>query len=292
MHGLQYAVHAYAWTPSWSNANLDLIDRAKSIGFDMIEIPLMELDKLDSAAIRRRAESAGLGVCTSTACSEANDPTAEEPAARTRAVEYLKACIRATSEMGAKVFTGVTYSAIGRRLDRMPEKFYWERAADALRHAAHFAAGFGVVVGVEPINRYETFLVNTCEQALQLIKMVGEPNLRVHLDAYHMNIEETEFYSPTKAAAKLLCHYHLSESHRGTVGTGLVDWKGIYKALAEENYRGSVGLESFIEPSPAMASATCIWRPLAKSVDESLSTGLKYLRKLETQFYGAQKASA
>src|SRR5262249_10807333 len=119
MPGLQYAVHAYAWTPSWSNANLHLIDRAKSIGFDMIEIPLMELDKVDAAAIRRRAESAGMGVCTSTACSEANDPTAEEPAERARAVEYLKACIRATSEMGAKVFTGVTYSAIGRRLNRM-----------------------------------------------------------------------------------------------------------------------------------------------------------------------------
>ena len=291
MRGLQYSVHAYAWTPSWSNANLDLIDRAKSIGFDMIEIPLMELEKVDVVAIRRRVESAGIGVCTSTACSEANDPTGEEPATRARAIEYLKACIRATSEMGAKVFTGVTYSAIGRRLDRMPDKTYWERAANALREAARFAGGFGVTVGVEPINRYESFLVNTCEQALQLIKMVGEPNLRVHLDAYHMNIEETEFYGPTKAAAKLLCHYHLSESHRGTVGTGLVDWKGIYRALAEENYRGSVGLESFIEPSPAMASATCIWRPLAKSVDESLSVGLKYLRSLEKRFYGSHKRS-
>jgi len=123
MPGLQYSVHAYAWTPSWSNANLELIDLAKSIGFDMIEIPLMELDKIDATAIRHRAERADMGVCTSTACSEVNDPTAEEPAARDRAVEYLKACIRVTSEMGAKVFTGVTYSAIGRRLDRMPEKF-------------------------------------------------------------------------------------------------------------------------------------------------------------------------
>ena len=286
MGKLKYAIHPYAWTPSWSNKSLDLIDRAKKLGFDMIEIPLMEIDLVDPKAIRERLTKVGIGVCTSTACSEADDPTAENEAMRQRGIEYLKKCIKATADMGATVFTGVTYSAIGRRIDHIPGEIYWNRAAKALKEAANYAQELDITVGIEPINRYETFLVNTCDQAIKLMEMVDEPNIKLHLDAYHMNIEETDFYKPTKKAAPYLCHYHLSESHRGTVGTGLVDWDGIYRALAEARYEGSVGMESFIEPSQAMVAATCIWRKLAESTDQSLAAGLKYLRDLETKYYG------
>jgi D-psicose/D-tagatose/L-ribulose 3-epimerase len=116
--------------------------------------------------------------------------------------------------------------------------------------------------------------------------MVGEPNVAVHLDAYHMNIEETGFYEPTVKAAPFLCHYHLSESHRGTPGEGLVDWDAIYRGLAEANYSGVVGLESFVEISGASAGSTCIWRKLAESSDYLLANGLRYLRGLEAKYYG------
>jgi D-psicose/D-tagatose/L-ribulose 3-epimerase len=204
MSQLQYAVHAYAWTPSWSNQTLDLIDRARRLGFDVIEIPLMELDLVDATAIRERAARAGIGLCTSTACSEANDPTGEDEATRRRAVDYLVGCIKATADMGAKVFTGVTYSAIGRRIQTMPGEEYWERAAKALKKAARYAQDLGITVGIEPINRYESFLVNTCEQGLRLKAMIGEPNVAIHLDAYHMNIEEADFYEPTKSGPTAL----------------------------------------------------------------------------------------
>src|ERR1022692_1836119 len=312
MQKLKYAVHAYAWTPSWSNQTLHLIDRARRLGFDIIEIPLMELELVDAKAIRSRAEEVGIGIhqiplmelelvdakairsraeevgiglCTSTACSEANDPTGDDEATRRRGVEYLLACIRATADMGATVFTGVTYSAIGRRISAMPGEQYWERAASALRQAARYAEGLGVTVGIEPINRYETFLVNTCDQAVRLKEIIGEPNVSIHLDAYHMNIEEADFYQPTRKAAPYLCHYHLSESHRGTPGTGRVDWDGIYRALAEADYTGMVGMESFSEVSGAMAAATCIWRKLSGSSDELLSEGLRFLKGLETKYY-------
>jgi len=282
---LKYAVHAYAWTGSWSNDTLDLIDRAKALGFDLIEVPLMELEKIDPAAIKARLERVGLGVCTSTAVAEADDPTSDNPAVRERGLDYLKRCVKATADMGATVFTGVTYSAIGARISGMPQHYHWDRAAAALKEAARYAQGFGVTVGIEPINRYETFLVNTAEQGLKLRKMVDEPNVAVHLDAYHMNIEECGFYEPTLKAAPYLCHYHLSESHRGTPGTGNVDWDGIYKALAETGYRGTVGLESFVEVAPAMAAATCIWRRIAESSDQLLIDGLAYLKGLEATYY-------
>jgi D-psicose/D-tagatose/L-ribulose 3-epimerase len=285
MSTLQYAVHAYAWTPSWSNKCLDLIDRAKGLGFDVIEIPLMEIDLVDPDAIRARAQYAGIGLCTSTACSEATDPTGEDEVTRRRGVEYLKKCVKATAAMGATVFTGVTYSAMGRRISTMPGEEYWERAAVALREAASYARDLGVTVGIEPINRYESFLVNTCDQALQLKARIDAPNISIHLDAYHMNIEENSFYEPTVKAAPYLCHYHLSESHRGTPGTGTVDWEGIYRAMAKTGYTGMVGMESFSEMSGAMAAATCIWRRLATSSDELLCRGLAFLRGLEQKHY-------
>jgi len=167
----------------------------------------------------------------------------------------------------------------------VPDELYWERAAKGLKSVAAMAGDHGVTLGIEPINRYETFLVNTCEQAFRLIEMIDEPNVAIHLDAYHMNIEETDFYNPTKKAAPHLCHYHLTESHRGIPGTGTVDWESIYKALAEADYQGVVGLESFSEISKAMRAATCIWRKLAPSSDILLQEGMKYLKGLEKKYY-------
>jgi D-psicose/D-tagatose/L-ribulose 3-epimerase len=286
MGHLQYAVHAYAWTNSWSNQTLHLIDHAKSLGFDLVEVPLMEIDLVDAAAIRARAEAAGIGLCTSTACGEATDPTSADPAVRAAALDYLKRCISATAGMGATCFTGVTYSAIGRRIDGRPTEQHWDWAVSVLQPAARHARELGVTLGIEAINRYETFLINTGAQARELVARVGEPNVRVHLDAYHMNIEEENFFDPTLAAVPALCHFHLSESHRGTPGTGTVDWDGIYRALAAGGYSGLVGLESFESVSPAMAAATCMWRSVAESSDQLLRDGLAYLKGLERKHYG------
>ena len=287
MGNLRYAVHAYAWTTSWSNETLDLIDHAKHLGFDLIEIPLMEIEKVDAAAIKYRLESVGLGVCTSTACSETTDITGEDAATRQRGVDYLKACVKATAEMGASTFSGVIYSAIGRKIDAMPGEEYWDRAATALKKVARYAQDFGVTIGIEPINRYETFLINTCTQALRLREMIDEPNVGIHPDSYHMNIEENSFYEPIKKVAPYICHFHLSESHRGIPGQGTVDWESIYRALSETNYYGVVGLESFSEVSDAMRAATCVRRQLTPSSDHLLTEGLKYLGDLEARFFEA-----
>jgi D-psicose/D-tagatose/L-ribulose 3-epimerase len=278
---IEYAVHAYAWTSSWSNADLWIVDHAASLGLDAIEIPLMELDTVDPAAIRERAERAGVGVLTSVVCPEEADPSSEDERVRAAGLDFLNRCVDATAAMGAGVFTGVTYSALGRRLDRRPDRSDMERAAEILREAARHAAGLGVRVGIEPVNRYESFLVNTAAQALELMEMVGEPNVGVHLDAYHMNIEEDDFRAPVELVADHLLHFHLSESHRGVPGRGTVDWESIMGALTDAGYSGYVGLESFAEVSDAMRGATCVWRDLAPSSDELVREGLAYLRGLE-----------
>ena len=282
---LKYAVHAYAWTGVWSNATLDLIDRAREFGFDLIEIPLMDIDYIDPPKIRERLNQAGMGVITSTALQDFQDVTSDDPNIRQKGLEYLIRCVQVSAEMGAKSFSGVIYSAIGRRIDTMPGEVHWERASYALRKVAQVAQDFGIVIGIEPINRYETFLINTCEQALRLREMIGESNVGIHLDTYHMNIEENNFYEPTKKALPYLCHYHLSESHRGTPGMGTVNWDEVFKALAEGNYQGVVGMESFVEIAESMRAATCIWRKLAPSTEFLLREGLTFLKGLEKKYY-------
>jgi D-psicose/D-tagatose/L-ribulose 3-epimerase len=283
---MRYAVHAYAWTSSWSNADLDLIDHAASLGLDAIEIPLMELDAVDPGAIRDRVERVGIDVLTSVVCPEEADPSSEDERVRDAGRDFLTRCVDATADMGATVFTGVTYSALGRRLDRRPERADMERTAEVLRAAARHAAARGVRVGIEPVNRYESFLVNTAAQARELMEMVGEPNVGVHLDAYHMNIEEDDFRSPVELVAGDLVHFHLSESHRGIPGRGTVDWEAIMGALGDAGYSGYVGLESFAEMSDAMRGATCIWRDLAPSSDVLVREGLAYLKSLQSDRAG------
>lgn len=286
MMGLSYAVHAYAWTGHWSNDTLHLADHAKELGFDILEVPLMEIEGVDPDAIAKRADSVGIGLCTSTACSREQDIAMPDEEVRRRGIDYLKQCVAKTADMGATVFTGVIYSAIGGKLEAMPDQGYYNRSAEALREVAQYAAERNVSLGIEPVNRYETYLINSAEQAAALADSIGLPNVGVHLDAYHMNIEENEFYAPTKAVAEKLVHYHLSESHRGIPGTGTVDWEQIYRALSESDYRGVVGLESFIEVSDAMRDATCVWRALADSSDQLLTEGLAFVKGLEREYYG------
>jgi D-psicose/D-tagatose/L-ribulose 3-epimerase len=285
---MKYAVHAYAWTSSWSNDDLGLIDHAAELGLDAVEIPLMELDAVDPGAIRERAAGAGVELVTSVACAEDTDPSSEDGAVREAARDFLIGCVDATAAMGAAVFTGVTYSALGRRLARRPNADDMRRAADVLRPVAVHAAERGVRVGIEPVNRYESFLVNTAAQALELRELIGEPGVGVHLDAYHMNIEEDDFRTPVELVAEHLVHFHLSESHRGVPGRGTVDWEAIMGALGDAGYSGYVGLESFAEMSDAMRGATCIWRDLAPSSDVLVREGLAYLRGLEEN--GAARA--
>lgn len=285
MGALRYAVHAYAWTSRWTKDALRLLEKARELGFDAFEVPLMDLEEVYPQDIRKEAQKVGLLVVTSTVLSEATDVSSPDADTRQRGIEYLMRCVEVSAEMGALSFSGVLYSALGKRISTFPGREYFERAAEALRRVARRARELGLTVGIEPVNRYESFLINTCDQALELLAMVGEPNLKIHLDSYHMNIEENDFYTPTKKAIPHLCHYHLSESHRGIPGTGTVDWDGIFRALAEGGYRGIVGMESFAEVSDSMRAGTCIWRKMAPSSDVLLRDGLAFLKELERRHF-------
>ena len=273
---MKLGIHAYAWCSQWSNDTLHLIDRIKGLGLDFIEIPLMVLDTFDAQAARERLQAANLGVCTSTVLLGDTDITHDDAAIRQKGVEYLKSCVKATHDVGAKTLSGVIYSQHIKPVTKRPTEQTWEWSANALREVAIYAKELGVELGLEPVNRYETYLVNTCAQALELKQRIGMDNIRIHLDTYHMNVEEKSFYEATKLAGTDLVHYHLCENDRGIPGTGLVDWNGIFRALSEMNYQGNAALESFVDLTENMS--TWVWRKLAADGDTLVREGVSFIQ--------------
>ena len=279
---MKLGIHAYAWCSQWSNDTLHLIDQVQSLGLDFIEIPLMCLDTFDAATVRARLQTAGIGAVTSTVLLEGTDITSDDPAVRATGVDYLTACVEATHAIGATSFSGVIYAQHTRTLSRRPEARHWQYSADSLRKVARRARELGVTIGIEPVNRYESFLINTCEQALELKAMIGADNVRIHLDTYHMNIEEKSFYAATRRAGKDLVHYHLCENDRGIPGTGLVDWDGIFRGLAEIGYTGNAALESFVDCTDNMN--TWVWRQLAPDGNTLLREGVDFIRRKQREY--------
>ncbi|MBT4288935.1 MAG: sugar phosphate isomerase/epimerase [Deltaproteobacteria bacterium] len=279
---MKLGIHAYAWCSQWTNDTLDLIDRVKSFGLDFIEIPLMVLETFDSKAVKDRLDKIGINAVTSTVLLKDTDITSDDPEIRNKGIKYLKDCVKATSDIGATSFSGVIYSKYLKMLPGHPEPKHWQYSADSLRTVAQYAKTLGVEIGVEPVSRYESCLLNTCEQAVKLKEMIGEDNVKIHLDTYHMNIEEKNFYTATKLAGESLFHYHLCENDRGIPGTGLVDWDGIFKALAEMNYKGNAALESFVDCTDNMT--TWVWRQLAPDGDTLLKEGVAFIRKKQKEF--------
>ncbi len=279
---MKLGIHAYAWCSQWSNETLDLIDRVKGMGLDFIEIPLMCLETFDARAVRERLNRVNLGAVTSTVLSGDTDITSDDPFVQAKGVEYLQSCVRATAAIGAQSFSGVIYAQHAKAMLGRPGEKHWRRSADGLRPVARLASDLGISIGLEPVNRYESFLINTCGQALRLKEMIGEASVKIHLDTYHMNIEEKSFYEATKQAGKDLIYYHLCENDRGIPGTGLIDWDGIFKALAEINYQGNAALESFVDCTGNMN--TWVWRQLAPSGDQLLREGVAFIHRKQKEY--------
>jgi len=276
---MKLGIHAYAWCSQWSNETLDLIDRVRKLGLEFIEIPLMCLDSFDAPAVRDRLQAVGLEAVTSTVLLGDTDISSDDSAARARGVAYLKACVRATRQIGASSLSGVIYAQHARPVGRRPSEQTWRRSAESLREVADLAGELNVTLGIEPVNRYESDLVNTCEQAIYLKQLIGRDNIRIHLDTYHMNIEEKSFYEATSLAGADLIHYHLCENDRGIPGTGHVDWDGIFRALGEMNYRGYAALESFVDCTDNMN--TWVWRRLAPDGDTLVREGVAFIRRMQ-----------
>lgn len=275
-------VNSWVWTSPFTTQSAGLLTKAAEMGFDAFTIAIEDPSQVDAEEVRKACAASGLRIYVTGAFGPTRDLTHEEPRFRQESLDYIQAVLKLCEKWGAKIMVGPMYSAVGKRRQIPAEqrKVEWELAVKGLRQAGEMAADHGVILGIEALNRFETDLINTAEQVVRLIRDVGHDSVRVHLDAFHMNIEEKDVYEAVKLAGSDLVYVDASESDRGAPGSGQVDWAGLARGLREINYAGDCVIESFTPECQAIAAAAAIWRPLAKTQDDLARDGLQFLQKL------------
>ncbi|SDG12647.1 D-tagatose 3-epimerase [Dyadobacter soli] len=278
-----FGASTFIWVSPFSTANIDLLTKVKNMGYDIIEIAVEDARIIDWKLIKDTARDLDLKITISGAFGPERDISSTDPAFREIGKQYIIDCIRIAEQMDSPVFGGPVYSAVGKTRIVSDEQKKQERAwcVDILKEVSQIAGDCGVTLGLEPLNRFETDMVNTVDQALSILDEVGNPNLKIVLDTFHSNIEEKDIPATIRKIGKdLLCHVQGNESDRGTPGTGHLEWQGIQEALTDIGYDGAVVIETFGQPSKELARAACIWRPLANSADELADEGLAFYKKL------------
>ena len=276
-----FGVHTSMWTMAWdAEGAARAIAAAKETGMDFIEIALLDPASTDRALGRRLLEEADLPAVCSLGLPEANWASRDPEAA----IAFLKLAIETCAALGATALTGVTYGGIGERSGLPPTPQELDNVAKALEKSAKEAKKNGLLFGIEPVNRYESHLINTARQGVEMIERVGADNMFLHLDTYHMNVEEKGAGNGILAARDHLRYIHLSESDRGTPGAGTCDWDEIFATLAAIGFDGGLAMESFINMPPEIAYGLSVWRPVADSAEEVMGQGLPFLQGKARQY--------
>jgi D-psicose/D-tagatose/L-ribulose 3-epimerase len=270
-----FGAHAFIWAGEWTPEGAQkAIGGAAEAGLDFVEIPLLRPESIDITATRALLDRYSIG-CT---CSLGLPKAAHLPSAPEKAQSFLESAVDVAAGLEAPVLCGVLYAHLGTLTGRPPEQEELEDVARVLKNVARYAAERGVSLGVEAVNRYETYLINLAEQANAMLDRVGEPNVFVHLDTYHMNIEEKGFYEPIVATGPRMHYIHLSESDRGTPGTGNVHWDEVFRSLKAIDYDGYLVMESFAAINEDLAGATALWRDVVGDPETLIRDGLGFLR--------------
>ena len=274
---VRFGMHSSLWAARWTpDAAERMIREASRHSLDVIEIALLAPETIDVEHSRSVLAAHGIAPTCSLGLPEA----VTAPLYPDKAEAFLMRALEVAHALGSNTLSGVTYATIGYISGSPPTEQEYANIARALRPVARRAAEHGMTLGLEPCNRYETHLVNTAEQAVRLIERIGEPNVTIHLDTYHMNIEEKGFAHGIRSAGEHLRYIHLSESDRGVPGSGTVDWDATFAALAETGFAGDMVIESFVTLPPEIARALSVWRPVADSAEQVLEEGVPFLRDL------------
>ena len=279
---MRFGASTFIWVSPFGPDTLDLIGRVKDFGFDLIEICVEDTETIDTDRIRERLDACGLDVLVCGAFGPSRDMSSTDPSVRDAAARYLRTCIDIAARLGSPSVSGPMYAGVGNTALREPadRRAQWDRAVEGLGRIADHAASRDVKLAFEPLNRFETDLINTVDQGLRLITDIGRPNVGFLLDTFHMNIEEKSIPDAIRRAGRHIFEFHACSSDRGTPGEDHLPWPAIAAALAEAGYDGPVVIEAFTPKIKEIARAVSLWRPLAESEDALASNGLAHLKRV------------
>ena len=271
----QFGAHAFLWIDDWTvEKGNHAIAEAGRHGFDLIEIPMLRPDEFEVETHKQALAQAGI---TATA-SLVLPPGAHMPSHPDEAIKFLTSALEKLEALGGNYLCGCLAYELGYFTGEPPTADELQTVIDATAIVAEEAKKRGITLGFEVCNRYETYLYNSLDSARQSIKAIGADNIELHADTYHMNIEEEGYYQCLVDCADVLGYIHMSESHRGLVGSGTVDWNEVFRRLKDAKYQGPLVLESFAAINPALIAATKLWRPPNQSSEVLAGEGLQYLK--------------
>ncbi len=278
---MRFGINSFLFTSPFTNESTKLFPKFKRWGFQTVEIPVEAPEHIDPAHVRRELDKNGLACGSICACMGPGRDlrgTAEE---QKTAMDYCKKLIDQMVVIGCPSLIGPVYSVVGKAdaVEPAQQKKEWALVVKNLKVLAKYAEKNGVQICIEPLNRFETDFCNTCDQGLKLIKDVGSKAVKLHLDTFHMNIEEKCQATAIKKAGKHLAHFHACGTDRGTPGNDSLQWEPIVKALKSIHYKGDVVIESFTTDVKVIARAAAIWRKIEPKRDDIAVKGLANLHK-------------
>ncbi len=278
---MNFSINTVLFVSPFTNESVKLFKQFKKWGYDAVELLIEDPAHIDPALVKRALEKSELTCGSVAAAINPQRDLRGSPASQRNGAKYLCELIDQMVTLDARVLSGPVYSYVGRAkaYSAAEKKRHWNAVVKNLKVVTRYAAARGKVVCVEPLNRFETDFLNTMDQGLKLIADVGSPNLKLHLDTFHANIEEKHQGEAIRRAGKHLVHIHACGSDRGTPGNDHIDWKSIAAALKVIGYDGDIALESVTLDVPRIARSAGIWRRMEKTRDEIARDGVKFLRK-------------
>lgn len=279
---MKFGANTFIWVSPFTSEDIDIIYKVKDLGFEVLEIALEDLSLVDLKKVKKALNATGLDCSVCGAFGPTRDIISDDPSIRDNAKKYIIDCINACSELGSDVFAGPVYSAVGktRLIPEEQKRKEWNLCVESLRELSDLAHKRGVVIAVEPLNRFETDFINLAQDAVCLVKEVNSPGLKVHLDTFHMNVEEKSLGEAIRNTGRYLYHFHACENDRGTPGSGHIPWQEVASAIKNIGYDRYIVIESFTPGVKEIAKAASIWRKLEVDQDTLAREGLKFLKNL------------
>ena len=279
---MRFGINTFLFTANFNRASTRLFPRFKEWGFDSVEIAITDPAKFDAAFVKDRLDRLGLVCGSVTPCLGPDQDLRGNLRQQRAGVATMKRVLDHMVTLDCRSLIGVVYSTVG-RADAVPRREYrrqWRTVVANLKEVSRYAADRGRLIALEPINRFETDFINTCDQGLAMIQDVNHPALKLLLDTFHMNIEEKDVGAAIRRAGSHLGHFHACGSDRGTPGNDHTDWKAVAAALRAIHFQGDVVIESFTSKVKVIARAAAIWRAIEPTREEIAWKGVKFLREL------------
>jgi len=287
-----FGIHSLLFRETFLEKDLPLLDKCKAMGFDAVEIIPFDPGNFPAAKVKSAARDLGLVINTGYGMPAEYNIISQDPAVRRRGIDFSKYLIDLSAEVGARVFGGMIYCGWGYLSGRMRSEEEWKWAVEGYQEIAGYSLKVapGMILGIEPVNRFESHFINIAADAVRFIGDVGLANVRVHLDTFHMIREEDNIRQAVLDTGRHLGYIHACENQRGIPGTGLFPWVDFFQAVKQIGYDGCVTIESFDPDMEKISKLCCIWRKLAETPDQLASEGLRFLRGVHADVFGAVAA--